>query len=67
MLAKILKLKDVQQLNKNQQKMISGGYIPSLEEFCCGPRSQGWWIERYPFLANDPYYTCTSDVCGSNW
>ncbi len=67
MLHKILKLKEVQQLNKNQQKTITGGRIPTLREFCCGPRSQGWWISHYPFLATDPYFTCTSDVCGGNW
>ena len=63
MLVKIISLKDTQQLDKNQQRSIKGGYIPRLEEFCCGPRSQGWWIQHYPFLANDSYYTCTSNLC----
>lgn len=69
MLKTILDLNNTQKLSKTQQKSISGGYIPTLEQFCCGPRSQGWWIQQYPFLGNDPYYTCTDDVCygGGAW
>lgn len=63
MLKTILNCKNTQKLSKSQQKQVSGGYIPSLEEFCCGPRSQGWWIAQYPFIANDPYYTCLANVC----
>lgn len=58
----IKKSQKAKTLSKKEQKSIKGGYIPSLEEFCCGPRSQGWWIQIYPFLANDPYYNC-GGVC----
>ncbi|MFY7670378.1 hypothetical protein ACOSP6_04770 [Tenacibaculum sp. MEBiC06402] len=51
-------------LSKDQQQTIKGGYIPTLYQFCC-TRTQGFWISQYPFLVNDPYYTCTSDVCSN--
>lgn len=47
-------------LNKIEQKNINGGYIPTLYQFCCS-RTQSFWIEAYPFLGNDTYYTCPSD------
>ncbi len=51
-------------LNKEQQKTLKGGFIPSLYQFCC-TRTQGFWISQYPFLGNDPYYTCTSGICNN--
>ncbi|TPN86141.1 hypothetical protein [Aquimarina algicola] len=60
-----LKVTQLKQISREQQKFINGGRIPTLKEFCCGPRSQGWWIQQYPFLATDPYYTCTIDVCSN--
>ncbi|MCT4699666.1 hypothetical protein [Tenacibaculum haliotis] len=52
-------------LNKAEQKQVNGGYIPNLYQFCC-TRTQGFWIDSYPFLGNDPYYTCDRDVCSNN-
>lgn len=63
MIKKILSLKNVEQLTSKQQKMIKGGYIPTPYEFCCGHRPQSFWIANYPFIANDPYYSCTGDIC----
>ncbi len=57
-------LKLGQSLNKVQQQNITGGFIPTLYQFCC-TRTQGFWISQYPFLGNDPYYTCTRDICSS--
>ncbi|MHA7055891.1 hypothetical protein ACWGOQ_0001625 [Aquimarina sp. M1] len=64
-----MNLDNSQKLSKAQQKLVSGGYIPTLEQFCCGSRWQGWRIQQYPFLGNDPYYKCTDDVCnnGGAW
>jgi len=62
MLKKIENLKDVQGLNKTQQKVIKGGYMPTLEQFCCGSRPPEWWVQQYPFL--EPK-VCTSYTCGS--
>ncbi len=33
MLTRILNLKDVKELNKDQQSSIKGSYIPTLDEF----------------------------------
>ncbi|CAL2104709.1 conserved protein of unknown function [Tenacibaculum sp. 190130A14a] len=49
-------------LNRENQKRINGGFIPTLYQFCC-TRTQGFWISNYPFIASDPFYTCTSEVC----
>ncbi|WP_299124034.1 hypothetical protein [uncultured Tenacibaculum sp.] len=49
-------------LDKVEQKEIKGGFIPTLYQFCC-TRTQGFWISQYPFIGNDPFYTCTGDVC----
>ena len=65
MLNKIKNLQGVQKLTKFQKSKVLGGRIPTLKEFCCGPRSQGWWLQQYPFLGNDPYYTCGIDTCGN--
>lgn len=51
-------------LTKQQQQSISGGYIPTLYQFCC-TRTQGFWISQYPFLGNDPYYTCPHNICSN--
>ena len=52
-------------LNKVEQKQVNGGYIPTLYQFCC-TRTQGFWLEAYPFLGNDPYYTCYDGICSNN-
>ncbi|MCK8522568.1 hypothetical protein M0D21_13370 [Aquimarina sp. D1M17] len=63
MLTKILNVNGAQELKKNQQRFITGGRMPTVFEFCCGPRSQGWWIERYPEIAGDPFYNCSTVSC----
>ncbi len=58
----MLHQKGVVLLNKDQQKQIKGGYIPTIEQFCCGHRPPQWWIERYPFLDSR---VCDTYSCGS--
>ncbi|MBG6132595.1 hypothetical protein IWQ47_003820 [Aquimarina sp. EL_43] len=55
MLKQIKNLEGVETLHKLQQRTIQGGYIPSVREFCSNP---SFWLSNYPFLANDPEYTC---------
>ncbi|WP_160111954.1 hypothetical protein [Aquimarina sp. AU58] len=55
MLNKIKSLNEVETLSKVQQKIIQGGHIPTVSQFCTNPIL---WLSRYPFLANDPAYQC---------
>ncbi|MEX6626208.1 hypothetical protein [Tenacibaculum salmonis] len=52
-------------LNKTEQKNVNGGYVPTPFQFCC-TRTQGFWINNYPFIGEDPDYICTRDVCSNN-
>ncbi len=66
MLKNILDLDNAQALSKEQQKVVKGGGVPAPDTFCCGNRPQQWWIDRYPFLANSPYYDCSNINCNNN-
>ena len=69
MIKNLLNIKNVKLLNAKQQKMVKGGYIPTPYQFCCGYRPQSFWLQDYPFLANDPSYNCSGDICSGdgNW
>ena len=59
---KLENIEGVNNLTKKQQKEITGGYVPTLYQFCC-TQTQESWIKAYPFLADDPYFDCSTIVC----